>query len=247
MHEQTLLRKPASRISPAQLPPDLSKSLTATQRDGLAFACRDLRVTGSKIQTFQIGSKTKGSVQMGGLGRSLGSHWAVFGTVGNIDQQTANVFKTDVQIKLEDPTTGEKVFLNYSLPFAITLSVDLGETLRVYFGRGGLEKPAVPHDFRLSQWEPFAAQVLETGQTFPIAALPSLKGPPVASPLLVGLTFGAVGFGLISSGGGEFAYFAYGLMSVGICVALVIYSIVEVRNYREGFRRASAEVGQLAL
>lgn len=73
---------------------------------------------------------------MGGLTRSLGDKWGAFGGLGTINQSTVNQFRTDVQVKLEDPALGEKSFLQTSLPFEITLSIDPGETLEIYYARG---------------------------------------------------------------------------------------------------------------
>ena len=106
----------------------------------------------------------------------MGKHWA--GTLGGgkFKQNTVVLFRTDIQIKLEDTSSGEKTFLNYSLPLALTLSIDAGEILNLYYAklpstketnaRGGLAD--------IGTWTPFAARDLETGQALPIGPAPSV-------------------------------------------------------------------------
>lgn len=113
--------RPARRVSIAELPPELSHSLSASQRDGLAYASRKMKVTSARVQSFQTGSRSKGNINLIGADRALGQYWGAFAATGTINQHTANEFRTDIQIKLEDPS-GERVFMNYSLPFAITLA-----------------------------------------------------------------------------------------------------------------------------
>jgi hypothetical protein len=103
---------------------------------------------------------------------------ACFAALGVISQSTENIFRTDIQLKLEDPQTNEKVFFSWSLPFAITLSIEAGESLTFFFARGGLPTPQVARDFRLDEWTPFVAQNRDTGQIIPIGPLPGLNPSP---------------------------------------------------------------------
>ena len=96
--------------------------------------------------------------------------------MGSINQTSVNSYRTDVQIKVEDEA-GCKGFLNYSLPFAITLAIEPGESIKVYFVRGGLQKSTAPGDFRLDAWFPFVAENTDTGQLIPITGVPTLGSP----------------------------------------------------------------------
>jgi hypothetical protein len=150
----------------------VGSQLTKIQAEGLAFSGKNLIVKSAVIQSFNLGSNSAGTVKFAAVGRSFGP-WAVFGGMGSINQTSVNTFRTDVQIKLEDEA-GQKAFLNYSLPFAITLALEPGESLRVYFAKGGLQKPTSPGDFRIDNWLPFVAENADTGQLVPITGLPTV-------------------------------------------------------------------------
>jgi hypothetical protein len=166
---------PAGRLRSNQIPGVVGAQLTKVQSDGLAFGTKNLIVKSAVIQSFNLGSTSAGTVKFAGVGRSFGP-WAVFGGMGSINQTTVNAYRTDIQIKLEDES-GQKAFLNYSLPFAITLAIEPGESLRVYFVQGGLQKPTAPEDFRIDAWTPFLAENTDTGQLVPIAGVPTLGAP----------------------------------------------------------------------
>ena len=166
---------PAFRVRSNQIPGVVGSQLTKIQSEGLAFGAKNLIVKSAVIQSFNLGSNSTGTVKLAGVGRSFGP-WAVFGAMGSINQTSVNAYRTDVQIKVEDEA-GQKGFLNYSLPFAITLAIEPGESLRVYFVRGGLQKPTAPEDFRMDAWTPFVAESTETGQLVPILGLPTLGSP----------------------------------------------------------------------
>ena len=119
--------------------------------------------------------RSSGKVTLAGLGRGFGP-WTVFGAVGSINQTSVNSYRTDIQIKLEDES-GQKAFLNYSLPFAITLAIEPGESVRIYFVKGGLQKPTAPGDLKVDSWTAFVAENIDTGQLIPIAGLPTLASP----------------------------------------------------------------------
>jgi hypothetical protein len=148
--------------------------MTPLQAEGLAFGIRECRVASARVNTFQVGAASSGMILAGGLTRSLGPNWGAFGGLGTINQTSVNQFRTDVQVKLEELDGSQRAFLQTALPFEITLSIDPGETLAIFFARGGLAKPVVYGDFYLSDWTPFAAQDLDTGQIVPISPLPSL-------------------------------------------------------------------------
>ena len=169
---------PASRIRSNQIPGIIGAQLTKVQSEGLAFGAKTLSVKSAVIQSFNLGSSSSGTVKFAGLGRGFGP-WAVFGGMGSINQTSVNSYRTDVQIKVEDEA-GCKGFLNYSLPFAITLAIEPGESIKVYFVRGGLQKPTAPGDFRLDAWFPFVAENTDTGQLIPITGVPTLGSPAKA-------------------------------------------------------------------
>ena len=87
-----------------------------------------------------------------------------------------NKFKTDIQLKVEDYATGGKDFLATTLPFELTLSIDSGDRVRLFFVRGGLARP-YGSDFRIEEWTVFLAQNFDTGQVFPVSPLPSFAIP----------------------------------------------------------------------
>jgi ribosomal protein L40E len=229
--------KPSSRLSSNQLPQTLFTSLTPLQNSGLAFAVRNMTVKSATIQSFNTGSSSSGNVKFGGIGRGIG-RWGVFGGMGSIHQHATHIFRTDIQIKLED-STGTKAFLNYNLPFAITLSIDPGETLRVYFVKGGLSKPIVEGDQTINQWTPFAAEVVETGQIVPIAGLPTLEGEG-AKLLFWGALSAFIGIWIVWPPlGGATPFGAFLLMIGVLCIGMYAFQ-------RKAYLKAFSEAGHLA-
>lgn len=77
-------------------------------------------------------------------------------------------------MKLEDDIAGEKAFITCSLPFEITLSIDPGESICVYYAKEGFPVPKAGGDFYLADWTPFVAKNLDTGQIVPLGPLPTL-------------------------------------------------------------------------
>jgi hypothetical protein len=206
------------------------------QSDGLAFGTKNLIVKSAVVQSFNLGSNSSGTVKFAGLARSLGP-WAVFGGVGSINQTSINTYRTDIQIKVEDDA-GKKGFLNYSLPFAITLAIEPGESIRIYFAKGGLEKPVELGDFRLDGWTPFVAENMDTGQLIPIAGLPTL-GPPKKGLLGAAIVASLVTFIVLMSGssGGTVGFFFL------VTLPLIAGAILRSRRYStslaESVRRAA--------
>lgn len=194
-----------------------------------------MTVKSAIVQSFNIGSQAKGTVQFAGLDRAIGG-WGVFGGVGSMSQSSVNTFRTDIQIKLEDPT-GVRSFLNYSLPFPVTLSIQQGERLRVYFVKGGLRRPSKQGDFKLENWTPFVTESLETGQLVPITGLPTLDFAPLPG-LVVGGIFSALLFiAFVSSG------------SVGAALFTLLLSVFFVWTFifrRSVYKRALSEAAQTA-
>ena len=177
VHPQNRWLQPSQRIHAGLLPPEIQRSLSAAQGVGLAYASQDFKVISANAKAYAVGAVAQGQVVIGGLSRTLGDHWSAFGGIGSIHLDSVNRFKTDVQLKLEDPKTGGRAFFEWSLPFAITLSIDPGESLTFYFARGGLRNPAVPGDYRLDRRGAFAAKSMDTGQIIPIGPLPTLQSP----------------------------------------------------------------------
>jgi hypothetical protein len=206
--------------------------MTPLQHSCLAFGSRDMKIKSATIQSFALGSNTSGKAEFGGVGRAKGP-WSVFGGMASLQQESANIFRTDVQIKLED-ATGYKAFLDYSLPFAVTLAIDPEETLRIYFVKGGLPSPE-PGDFCLDQWTAFAAENLDTYQLIPISGyLPTLmeKSPKF---LIGGLICGLIGATLLLSQADTVlgvAFLVTGLVPIGIYIA-------EKRSYLKAVSEAS--------
>jgi hypothetical protein len=90
------LARPRERIQAGLLPADIQEELTPLQGAGLAFGMRQLKVAGAKMQTFQVGASSSGTMVVGGLTRSLGAHWGAFGGLGTVNQSTINQFRTDI-------------------------------------------------------------------------------------------------------------------------------------------------------
>jgi hypothetical protein len=224
---------PGCRLRSDQLPVVVGSQLTKVQSAGLAFGFKNLIVKSAVIQSFNLGSSSSGTVKFAGVGRSFGP-WAVFGGMGSIDQTAVNSFRTDVQIKLKDES-GQKAFLNYSLPFAITLAIEPAESLRVYFVRGGLQKPSSLGDFRLDGWSPFVAENIDTGQLIPIAGLPTL-GPPKTGLPAVAIA-GAVTFFIAALGASSGAI----VFSSLVTSAFIVAAILRARHYKLGLSAAAGE------
>ena len=182
---------PKSALPFQFLPQPIVAGLTQPQRDALSFSVRTFKVVTARVQTFQTGATSGGSVKFAGSTYAWTSHWSTFGGVGTINLSTANQFKTDVQFKLRDETTGEDAFIARSLPFAMTLSIDPGDTIEIYFVCGGLDRFYAPGDFALKAWTPFAARSMNTGQIVPFSPAPAFLRPQ-ASPIgpIITLTFG---------------------------------------------------------
>ena len=128
--------------------------------------------------------------------------------------------------------------MSWSLPFAITLSIDPGDSLSVYFVQGGLPKPTAPGDFRIDAWSPFLAESTDTCQLIPIAGLPTL-GPPKA-----GLLQAVAGFGLTLLLFVLQAAVGAVIFSTLLTLPFIVGAVVRARNYKlsllETSRRAAA-------
>jgi hypothetical protein len=223
---------PACRVRSNQIPGLIGSQLTKIQADGLAFGAKNLIVKSAVIQSFNIGSNSSGTVKFAAVGRSFGP-WAIFGGMGSINQTSVNSYRTDVQIKLEDES-GQKAFLNYSLPFAITLAIEPGESLRIYFVQGGLQKPSAEGDYRVDAWSPFVAENTDTGQLIPISGVPTL-GPPKNVFLVAAVVAGLITFFLML---GQAAAETV-LFSCVVTVPLIMASILRARNYKLSLAEAT--------
>lgn len=223
---------PAYRVRSNQIPGVVGSQLTKVQSDGLAFGAKNLVVKSAVVQSFNLGSSSAGTVKFAGLGRSFGP-WAVFGGMGSINQTTVNSYRTDIQIKVEDES-GQKGFLNYSLPFAITLAIEPGESLRVYFVQGGLQKPTAPEDFRLDVWSPFVAENTDTGQLIPIAGVPTL-GPPEKGLLQAAIVGTLVTFLLMVFGAGVEPV----VISSLVTLPFIVGALLRARNYKLSLETAA--------
>lgn len=225
---------PAYRVRSNQIPGVVGSQLSKVQSEGLAFGAKNLVVKSAVIQSFNLGSSSAGTVALAGLGRSFGP-WAVFGAMGSINQTSVNAYRTDIQIKVEDES-GQKGFLNYSLPFAITLAIEPGESLRLYFVRGGLQKPTAPGDFRLDAWTPFVAESTDTGQLVPIAGVPTL-GPPKNGLLKTAIVAAVVTFLVVIFGASSGVVIFSSLLTM----AFIAAAIVRGRNYKLSLAEASSK------
>jgi hypothetical protein len=221
---------PAFRIRTEQIPAVLGSQLKTRQRNGLAFGARDMVVKSAVVQSFNLGSSSSGNVKFQGLAGAFG-RWSIFGGLGTINQQTTNNYRTDVQIKLADDAR-LRAFLNYSLPFAVTLSIEPGESLRIFFVKGGLPTPTAEGDFRIDSWTPFAAENLNSGQLIPIMGVPTLSPPSEA------LVLAAVLSGIVT-----LASFPNGTLGVILFLSfvsalLVAACVMRQRSYRFGLQTA---------
>jgi len=222
---------PAFRVRFNQIPGVVGSQLTKIQSEGLAFGAKNLIVKSAVIQSFNLGSNSTGTVKLAGVGRSFGP-WAVFGAMGSINQTSVNAYRTDVQIKVEDEA-GQKGFLNYSLPFAITLAIEPGESLRVYFVRGGLQRPTVG-DFRLDVWTPFVAESTDTGQLVPIAGVPTLGSPRngFLKVAIVAMIVTVLAMSLDPSSG-------FTIFSSLVTIAFIAGAVRVLRNYKLSLAEAT--------
>ena len=231
-----------SRIAAGLLPPTLANSLTSIQRNCLAFATLDMNVKSATIQSYNLGSHGTGHLRITGLGRAIGP-WGIFGATGSINQQTINTFRTDIQVKLQD-AAGHGTFLNYSLPFALTLAIEPGERLRVFYVKGGLPNPSEQDDFVVVRWTPFAAQNLNTGQIVPIMGLPILSLPNINSLLVPGIVICSIGlmfFGVAIVGGDDAIApsLVFGILLVLISGGLISGGLVKKKRSEQALRKAA--------
>jgi hypothetical protein len=161
--------------------------------------------------------------------------------MGSIHQTSVNSYRTDIQIKLEDES-GQKAFLNYSLPFAITLSIEPSESLRVYFVQGGLPEPTSPGDFRVDAWSPFLAENTETGQLIPVAGLPTL-GPPRTGLLKAAIAGSLMTFLLLAVQAGAGAV----IFSTVLTIPFIVGAVLRTRNYKLSLSEASRRAVAVAV
>jgi hypothetical protein len=231
---------PSQRIRCNQIPGIIGSKLTGVQSNGLAFGVKKVLVKSAVIQSFNLGAKSSGNVKFAGAARSFG-RWAVFGGMGSIQQTSVNSYQTDIQIKLEDDL-GQKAFLAFSLPFAITLSIDPGDSLNVYFVQGGLPKPTAPGDFRIDAWSPFLAESEDTGQLIPITGLPTLGPPPTGllKTSIVGLLLTVL---LISVQAGAVAV----VFSVLFTSPFIVGAILRARDYKLSLSETARTAAALAV
>jgi len=146
---------PAYKLEFQSLPREIVAGLTEYQRYALGFASRVYKVVSARIQTFQTGSVSTGTLGFAGVQRSFGAHWGAFAGAGTINQSAVHQFQTDIQLKLTDEKTGHSTFIGRSLPFPITLALDPGDSVAIYYVVGGLKRHYQQGDFGMSQWTPF--------------------------------------------------------------------------------------------
>lgn len=175
--ENIILNLDLVPISVDELPKVVRDKMTKVQKDYLIFSKGTFKVVGNPIvQSFQVSSTSGGSSNLGGVGYAVNQRWNVYGGIGSINMTTINEYKTDIQLRLENKKK-KKDFISVSLPFKVTLSVEAGDTLDIFYARGGLPNP-IRDDFRLDNWEPFLAENKYTKQVIPLRSLPRLLGEP---------------------------------------------------------------------
>ena len=176
--ENIILNLDLTPIPVDDLPKVIRDKMTNVQRDYLIFSKETFKIIGSPVvQSFQVSSSSDGSSNLGGVSYAMSQRWNVYGGLGSINMTTVNQYKTDIQLRLEDRRK-KKDFISVSLPFKVTLSIERGDMVDVFYARGGLLKP-VRDDFRLGNWEPFLAENKYTKQVIPLRSLPRfLRRPP---------------------------------------------------------------------
>jgi hypothetical protein len=161
-----------------ELPPIVLAHLSKDQKQYLQFERRKFKVIGTpQIKTYHIGSLGKGSTAGGGLGTALGDSWGIFGNMSSTKMATLNQFKTDIQLRLEDETTHEKIFFEKSFPIEMTLSIEPGDSFSIFSVK--TEKENLPgwEGKEFLSFTPFIAQVDETKQLLPLGKVPQVTIP----------------------------------------------------------------------
>lgn len=233
-------------IKPSELPGAVAQKLSDVQRDCLAFASRTCKVVSEpRIQTFNIGSATtgKGTVVGGGLGHALGQ-WDVFGNIGSINmkQQTVNAHQTDIQLKLEDVKTHEQIFLSQSVPFALTLSIEKGDIVALYYTKGGLPKP-LKGDIRLDDWALFLIRIESTNQLVSVGPVSSFAKPQVVRwYTYLGIVW-ILGV-LVAPPIGIYEYSVSGMIQIACGAALIGYPLWRSYKWSEDIKKCRAQVAK---
>ncbi len=233
-------------IPSSGLPKTITDALSKEQRECLAFATRECKVVAEpKIQTFQVSSATsgKGSIVGGGLGHGLGQ-WNVFGGIGgiNLKQQTIHMHQTDIQLRLEATDNGEHIFLAHSVPLALTLSIDRGDTVDLYYLKGGLPKPK-EGDFRADDWSLFLIKNTHTNQLVPLGPVPSFAEKQLIGWFITGTIMLLVSAGIYSSGSDPVLLV---LLGAGV-IAYPLWRIWQWKKDVKAAREAAAEVYKAGL
>jgi hypothetical protein len=159
------------------LPSVVTERLNKDQKKYLQFERKVFKIIGTpRVQTFHVGSLGKGSTVGGGLGKSLGDTWGVFGNLSSMNMATLNKFRTDIQLRLEDEETHERIFFEKSFPVEMTLSIETGDTFSIFEVRAE-DQNLDEKNKRFLKWTPFIARVDETKQFIPLDTVPSVIIP----------------------------------------------------------------------
>jgi|SRR5579859_4849293 len=239
---------PAHKLQFQMLPHEIVGGISENQRYALAFASRVYKVVSARVQTFQTGSVSHGTVGFAGLGHSFGAHWGAFAGAGSINQSSVNQFRTDIQLKLTDEKTGHSTFISRSLPFAITLALDPGDTVAIYYVVGGLRRHYQFGDFGMAQWTPFVGKSLSTGQIIPLNPLPGLLPPSAGGSVVCGIVLFV--FGLLCTMGfvaGSDALGIFGLITMAIGALPVFLYTRKKKRYREDLATSNKYGSAMAI
>ena len=159
------------------LPSVVVEHLSQNQKVLLQFGRRIFKVIGAPhVQTFHVGSVGKGSTAGGGLGTSISDSWGIFGNLSSVNMATLNQFRTDIQLRLEDTATHEKIFFEKSFPVEMTLSIESGDIFSIFHVRAK-EKNLQASNRKFTTWTPFIAQDDETKQLIPLGTIPPVVIP----------------------------------------------------------------------
>ncbi len=163
------------KISVQELPSEIRDKLSSVQTELLIFSKQTFRIIDEpKVQTFEVGSSSKGNISTGGASVAISQNWSIFGGLSAISQTTINKFKTDIQLRLENTRTGEKEFISVSIPFELTLSLATGDTVDIFYAKGGLQE-LIKQDISYGEWTSFIGQNQETKQVIPLRPLPAFR------------------------------------------------------------------------
>lgn len=162
-------------VDVSELPSVIVDRLDEGQKKFLLFGKKIFKVVGTPVvKTLHIGSLGSGQSVTTGATRNISDNWSIIGGLTSVNMATLNKFRTDIQLRLENEETHEKMFFEKSFPLEITLSIETGDIFSIFYVRGKAENLS---DGKFLNWTSFIAKDEETKQLIPIGNIPAVVNP----------------------------------------------------------------------